>query len=73
MGRRYIGIESGNHAAPHCVERVRKVIAGEQGGISASGGSFQFYTLDTQENRSRIAGLRTKSLKPTRATLGAAL
>ena len=34
MDRRYIGIEMGKHALTHCVPRLRKVIEGEQGGIS---------------------------------------
>lgn len=47
MGRRYIGIEIGDHIVSHCVERLRKVIAGEQGGVSHAtgwqgGGSFSF-------------------------------
>jgi adenine-specific DNA-methyltransferase len=50
MGRRYIGIETGEHARTHCFPRLQKVIAGEQGGISASvgwrgGGGFRFCTL----------------------------
>lgn len=50
MGRRFIGIESGDHAATHCQPRLRKVIEGEQGGISESvgwtgGGGFAFYRL----------------------------
>ena len=50
MGRRYIGIEMGEHAVTHCVPRLRKVIDGEQGGISAAvnwqgGGGFRFYKL----------------------------
>jgi adenine-specific DNA-methyltransferase len=50
MGRRYIGIELGEHAKTHCAVRLRKVIEGEQGGISKSvgwtgGGGFRFYTL----------------------------
>ena len=50
MGRRYIGIEMGEHAVTHCVPRLRKVIEGEQGGISRSvnwkgGGGFRFYRL----------------------------
>jgi len=50
MGRRYIGIEMGEHAMTHCVPRMQKVIEGEQGGISESvdwkgGGGFQFYRL----------------------------
>lgn len=50
MGRRYIGIEMGEHAKTHCLPRLEKVIAGEQGGISAAvgwtgGGGFRFHTL----------------------------
>ena len=50
MGRRYIGIEMGEHAVSHCVPRLNKVIDGEQGGISKSigwqgGGGFRFYRL----------------------------
>ncbi len=50
MGRRYIGIEMGDHAATHCAPRLQKVIDGEQGGISESvewkgGGGFRFYRL----------------------------
>ncbi len=50
MGRRYIGIEMGEHAKTHCVARLKKVIDGEQGGISKEvswqgGGGFRFYTL----------------------------
>lgn len=50
MGRRYIGIEMGEHAKTHCVPRLQKVIDGEQGGISKAinwqgGGGFRFFTL----------------------------
>ena len=50
MGRRYIGIEMGDHARTHCIPRLEKVIAGEQGGISEAvgwkgGGGFRFCTL----------------------------
>ena len=50
MGRRYIGIEMGDHARTHCVPRLQKVIDGEQGGISKAvgwqgGGGFRFCTL----------------------------
>ena len=50
MGRRYIGIEMGNHAITHCVPRLKAVIDGEQGGISKAvnwqgGGGFRFYKL----------------------------
>jgi adenine-specific DNA-methyltransferase len=50
MGRRYIGIEMGDHAVSHCAPRLEKVIDGERGGISESvgwkgGGGFRFYRL----------------------------
>ena len=50
MGRHYIGIELGEHAVTHCVPRLKKVIDGEQGGISEAvnwkgGGGFRFYRL----------------------------
>lgn len=51
MGRRYIGIEMGNHAYTHCKVRLDKVIAGEDpGGITKSakwekGGGYRFYEL----------------------------
>ena len=53
MERRYIGIEMGEHAETHCVPRLRKVVDGEQGGISetvgwAGGGGFRFYRLGSQ-------------------------
>jgi len=50
MGRRWIGIEMGEHAQTHCIPRLEKVVAGEQGGISAAvnwqgGGGFRFLRL----------------------------
>ncbi|MCK6397416.1 site-specific DNA-methyltransferase [Thauera aminoaromatica] len=50
MGRRYIGIEMGEHARTHCLPRLQKVIAGEQGGISKAvdwqgGGGVRFARL----------------------------
>jgi adenine-specific DNA-methyltransferase len=50
MGRRYIGVEMGEHAVTHCVPRLKKVIEGEQGGISTlvkwqGGGGFHFARL----------------------------
>jgi len=50
MGRKYIGIEMGDHARTHCLPRLQKVVAGEQGGISEEvgwqgGGGFSLYTL----------------------------
>lgn len=50
MGRRWIGVELGEHAKTHCYPRLKAVVDGEQGGISKSvgwkgGGGFKFYTL----------------------------
>ncbi len=50
MGRRWIGIEMGEHAVTHCLPRLEKVGAGETGGISAAvgwqgGGGFRFHRL----------------------------
>ena len=50
MGRRYIGIELGDHCYTHCKPRLDKVIDGEQGGISKEvnwqgGGGYKFYEL----------------------------
>ncbi|WP_347268106.1 site-specific DNA-methyltransferase [Paracoccus sp. (in: a-proteobacteria)] len=50
MGRAWIGVEMGDHARTHCALRLKKVIEGEQGGISADvgwqgGGGFRFCTL----------------------------
>ena len=51
MGRRWIGIELGEHAYTHCLPRLRKVVRGEDmGGITKSvgwtgGGGFKTYRL----------------------------
>ena len=50
MGRRWIGIELGDHCYTHCQPRLTKVVDGEQGGISEAvkwkgGGGFQFFEL----------------------------
>ena len=50
MGRRWIGVELGDHCYTHCQPRLVKVIDGEQGGISKAvkwqgGGGFRFYEL----------------------------
>lgn len=52
MNRRYIGIEMGEHAVTHCAPRLKKVVEGEQGGISEAvswkgGGGFRFFRLGT--------------------------
>lgn len=48
MGRRYVGIEQGAHALTHCAARLKSVVKGEGGGVSAlagwrGGGGFQTF------------------------------
>lgn len=51
MGRRWIGVEMGNHAYTHCKVRLDKVIAGQDpGGITKAqnwqgGGGYRFYEV----------------------------
>lgn len=51
MGRRWIGVEMGDHIYSHCIPRLKKVINGEDaGGVTKStgwicGGGFKFYEL----------------------------
>jgi len=50
MGRRWIGVELGEHAFTHCKVRMDAVINGEQGGISKAvgwngGGGYKFLEL----------------------------
>ncbi|MBB1060589.1 site-specific DNA-methyltransferase [Marilutibacter spongiae] len=50
MGRRWIGVEVGEHAKDLAQPRLRAVVDGEQGGISEAvgwqgGGGFRFYQL----------------------------
>lgn len=51
MGRRWIGIELGEHCQTHCIPRLQKVIDGEDpGGITKAvdwkgGGGFRYYEL----------------------------
>jgi adenine-specific DNA-methyltransferase len=51
MGRKWIGIELGEHCHTHCIPRLQKVIDGtDQGGISKAvnwrgGGGFKYYYL----------------------------
>lgn len=50
MGRRWIGIELGDHCYTHCLPRLKAVVDGEQSGISKAvnwngGGGFRFFEL----------------------------
>ncbi len=67
MGRQYIGIEQMDYIQTIAVERLAKVIAGEQGGISksvgwAGGGSFVYLELKPHNQNfiERIAESTTK-------------
>ena len=60
MGRNWIGIESGNHVVSHCVNRMRMVVDGEQGGVSrefewSGGGGFEFQRLEAEAELRRAA------------------
>ena len=60
MGRRYIGIELGDHCYTHCLPRLQKVVEGEQSGISKSvdwkgGGGFKFYELAPTNTKTKRA------------------
>jgi adenine-specific DNA-methyltransferase len=47
LGRRYIGIEKGQHAATHCAKRLKLIVDGDASGGSVDdwkgGGGFDFY------------------------------
>lgn len=50
MGRKFIGVEIGEHAQTHCRSRLKLVVDGQQVGVSGSnnwqgGGGFRFYKL----------------------------
>lgn len=51
MGRRWIGVELGEHCETHCLPRLKKVVDGQDpGGITEAvnwkgGGGFRYYTL----------------------------
>lgn len=50
LGRKYIGVELGEHCYSHCLPRLQRVIDGDQTGISPAigwqgGGGFKFYEL----------------------------
>lgn len=52
LGRRYIGIEQGDHAVTLCAARLQRVIDGDPTGISSrvgwtGGGGFDFYRQDS--------------------------
>lgn len=56
MGRRYIGIENGEHIKSHCAFRLRQVIEGDDVGVSdklgwKGGGGFDFYALQQKGSK----------------------
>lgn len=57
-GRRFIGIEEGDHAVTHCAKRLKLVVKGEESGISEvagwrGGGGFDFFQYQTKEPNKR--------------------
>jgi adenine-specific DNA-methyltransferase len=70
MGRRYIGIERGEHALSLCASRLRAVVEGEAGGISGAvgwqgGGGFDFYRWPRPTLRA-LPGGRVRSARARR-------
>jgi adenine-specific DNA-methyltransferase len=69
-GRRYIGIEEGEHAVTHCAKRLSMVVDGDQSGISDSvewqgGGGLDFFrcrpksaALETLSGRKKLRNLQ---------------
>ncbi len=58
LNRHFIGIEIGNQITELVVERIKKVIAGENGGISKTvnwkgGGEFAFYDFDKKKKENK--------------------
>ena len=67
MGRQYIGIEQMDYIETIAVERLKKVIDGEQGGISKSvnwqgGGDFIYLELAKWNEEAKEKTLKAKSL-----------
>lgn len=58
LGRKWIGVEMGEHFYPVVLSRMKKVLAGEQSGISKEvkwkgGGFFKYYELEQYEDTLR--------------------
>jgi adenine-specific DNA-methyltransferase len=75
MGRRWIGIEMGEHAVTHCLPRLEKVGAGETGGISAAvgwqgGGGFRFHRWARRCSMPRAASTPPCASPRSRPTSG---
>lgn len=74
IGRRFVGIECGEHAITHCADRIRKVIAGEEGGISKAvkweGGGPDFELIDISgshhQDRLSVASTGRGKFQPVR-------
>lgn len=60
LGRKWIGIELGDHFTTHVVPRMKKVLSGDKSGISKTvnwqgGGFFKYYDLEQYEDTLRRA------------------
>jgi len=69
MGRKYIGIEQMDYVEDIAVKRLKKVIQGEQGGVSKSldwkgGGSFIYCLLSTVNLQKILKATKGKFLMP---------
>jgi hypothetical protein len=59
-GRKWLGVEFGDHFETKALVRMKKVLAGDQTGVSASyrwrgGGFFKYFTLEQYEDAVAIA------------------
>lgn len=61
MGRRYIGIEMGDHAVSHCQPRLTKVIKGEQGGCRRRSAGRAAVAFASSSSASRCSTSTAKS------------
>ncbi|MFZ4461701.1 MAG: hypothetical protein ACOYN2_04170 [Patescibacteria group bacterium] len=72
MGRQYIGIEQMDYIEPVSVERIKKVISGEQGGISKAvnwqgGGEFIYFELAEWNEEAKKSIQEAKSFEELEA------
>jgi len=70
MGRRWIGVEIGEHAKTHCVPRLRKVIDGEDpGGVTEAsgwqGGGASASSSSPRRSSRRTSGATGSSVRTT--------
>lgn len=71
LGRRYVGIEIGDHITELVVNRLKGIVKGEGGGISKivdwhGGGEFAYFSLDTAAIEKRDVSNCTKDIRESK-------